>query len=156
MRNLSDQEKRQRAEKAAKKMDRARRALEADEAHEAYQQFMERFAICEVGYKCLLADHLSDLGRTVKPGHLKIDTPQAKTVLKRASIPIHDDTFKAIFDGTKDIGKRNARGLRNSLAHRPNQEALDELIAKLPEFNKAMDAFEMAIKTAASREGENE
>lgn len=149
MRKLSQSEQKKRAAKACKKMQSARKALEAYENKAAYHQFMERFAICETGYKSLLSDHLDDRGKSRSEENLKIEFDQLKTVIKRLNLQIEDKVLKTLFDGTRAIGKRNARGIRNSLSHKPNKQALDELTKKLPEFNKAMDAFEEAIEKAA-------
>lgn len=152
MKKLSEKEKQHRAKEASRKTAEARQALDEKDARVNYQRFMERFAICEVGYKSLLSAYLSDLEKEVKQDDLHINTRQVPSVLKRSGITLNEAAIKTLFNGKQKIGDRYARGIRNSLSHSPNKKALDELEKKLPLIENAMDEFEEAINKAAGEQ----
>ena len=113
---------------------------------------MERYVLCEIGYKSLLSDYKKANGDSASDENLRIEWSELKRVLKRVGIDPNSETVKTVFDGTRTKGKRNARGLRNSLAHSPNKGALDELGAKKEELFKAMDDFVELLSGSPSEE----
>ncbi len=157
MKKLTEKEQRRRIAKAAKNIENAEAALASEENREAYLQFMARYSLCELGYKTLLAEHIRDLGKT--PTHdLTIKYKQISTVLKRVGLDeIDSKTIEEIFNATNKIGERHGRGLRNSLTHAPNQEAIEELRKKEHQINAAMDSFLAVLKNKSmSRESKKE
>lgn len=133
---------------ALRKVERAKAALDAPGARDLYAEFMSRFALCEIGYKSLLKDYRKARGQSTKDEDLKIVRDEQRRVLRAYGIDADCATVVSVFDATSTIGRRNARGLRNSLAHAPNTEALDELARKQGDLFAAMDAFIDLIRTA--------
>ncbi len=156
MKKTATPEARKRAlAKARKKLKSTKVALADGEAKELYVDFMARYAQIEVAYKSLLADYLEARGKKTPVEELKVEWEQVQSVLSYFSIDLGDDA-KQIFNGRQKTGARYARGLRNSLAHSPNETAINELRDKKSSFEASMNTFEEALGANTTRESEGE
>lgn len=122
--------------------------LSKDGNKELLEDFLTQFSICEAAYKVLLTQYRKEKKRDFKSSSLVIDFNEVKQVFRYFSISIDPNTLKTVFDGTRTKGQRNARGLRNSLAHKPNQDALDELASKKVSLYRAMTRLQATIINA--------
>lgn len=141
-----DEKKRQRV------LQRARQAtadveasIQTEKSREDYLDFMTKFAAVENAYKIMLLNYLRDRGQQESFEDLRVESPQVQAVLKYYGISLSDSDRNNIFNGRQAKGKRKARGLRNSLAHRPNPDALNELDSKKSQLFASMDAFRASI-----------
>lgn len=150
MKRPSEKEQRAIRARAAQKMKQGREALEGLDDPELYRAFLDEFAIVEMGYKSLLKDYLKARGADVKDANLTIDSRQIERVLAFAGIDFSQ--VNEVFNGKNTKGNRMARGLRNSLVHAPNKEALGELAQKREVLFGAMAGFEAAIGCDGSEE----
>lgn len=133
--------------KARNKLRDTRDALSNKDDQELYQAFMFRYSQMEIAYKSLLADYLLAHGKKYAEDDLKVEWRVVPRVLAYYSVKLNEEDRAEIFNGDKAVGRRHARGLRNSLAHAPNIKALEELAAKHSALNTSMDAFERALST---------
>lgn len=154
---IAGQEERAKAlAKARKALNASSEALSDNESRELYLSFMARYAQMEVAYKSLLADYLKATGKQVDPKNLKVESRQVKRVLSYYSVDLSDADRDHIFSGRQKLKERQARGLRNSLAHSPNKAAIDELNEKQDSFTSAMQAFEDAITPSGKKRADEE
>lgn len=124
-------------------------SVQTEKSREDYLSFMSKFAAVESAYKIMLLNYLRDKGQQESFENLKIESPQVQIVLKYYGISLSDSDRDNIFNGRQAKGRRKARGLRNSLAHRPNVDALSELDSKKNQLFASMDALVEAINTGA-------
>lgn len=111
---------------------------------------MTKYASVEAGYKVLLQSYLQSAGRKVPPiESLRIQFRDIPRVLAYFDIKLNDSDRDNIFNGKQKKSERKARGLRNSLAHRPNSNALNELASKHEQLYESMDAFRTSIMKEA-------
>ena len=143
MKHPGEKEQRAIRARAAQKMKQGREALEELDYPELYRAFLDEFAIVEMGYKSLLKDYLKASGKNVADAGLTMNSRQIKRVLAFAGVDFSQ--IDEVFNGKNAKGSRMARGLRNSLAHAPNKEALEELSQKREVLFGAMTEFEAAI-----------
>lgn len=121
-------------------------SVKSDETKKAFLEFMTKYASVEAGYKVLLQSYLQSAGRKVPPiESLRIQTRDIPRVLAYFDIKLDDSDRDNIFSGKQKKGERKARGLRNSLVHRPNSDALRELTSKHEQLYKSMDTFRASI-----------
>ncbi|MDD6417739.1 MAG: hypothetical protein PUF86_03540 [Paratractidigestivibacter faecalis] len=142
-----DEQKRQRVlQRANQAMADVEASVKSDETKKAFLEFMTKYASVEAGYKVLLQSYLQSAGRKVPPiESLRIQSRDIPRVLAYFDIKLDDSDRNNIFSGKQKKGERKARGLRNSLAHRPNSDALHELISKHEQLYKSMDTFRTSI-----------
>ena len=120
-------------------------SIQTEKSREDYLDFMTKFAAVESAYKIFLLNYLLDKGQKASIEDLKIDPRQVRTVLRYYGIVLSDSDRDNIFNGRRAKGERKARGLRNSLAHKPNAGALNELDSKKSQLFASMDAFRASI-----------
>ena len=147
--SISEQQKA--LKKATRRLNEVKEAMASDESREAYLEFMARFAQIETAYKSLLSDYLRAERKPVDSKDLTIDWKEVPRVLAYFSIELSDSDKTLIFNGRQKIGERNARGLRNSLAHTPNKKAINELQVKFNQLMASMQAFEHAISPLSNK-----
>lgn len=145
-----DEKKRQRVlQRARQAMADVEASVQSDKSREDYLNFMVKFAAVESAYKIMLLNYLRDKGETRAFEDLRIESRQVQAVLKYYGIILSDSDRDDIFNGKQAKGKRKARALRNSLAHRPNVDALNELSLKQDQLFASMDALAQAISAEA-------
>ena len=145
-----DEKKRQEVLRRARQaMSDVKASMESKEYQETYLEFMSKYAAIESGYKILLLNYLLDKGQRRPIEDLRIEPRQVRAVLNYYRIILNDSDRDNIFNGRQAKGSRKARGLRNSLAHRPNTEALSELSSKKAQLFASMNALVDAINTEA-------
>lgn len=120
-------------------------SIQTEKSREDYLDFITKFAAVENAYKIMLLNYLRDRGQQESFEDLRVESPQVQAVLKYYGISLSDSDGNNIFNGRQAKGKRKARGLRNSLAHRPNPDALNELDSKKSQLFASMDAFRASI-----------
>lgn len=134
--------------KARKAMQKVRDELPSEKQSLRYLSFMSDFSLTEAAYKSLLADWLRARGKAARKEDLKFRSDQIPRVLSYYSIEISNEDRTLIFDGRSKTGERNARGLRNSLAHSPNIKAIEELSEKYDAISTSIQTFEAALSAS--------
>lgn len=127
MKKPADKQRRASAGRAVSRVQAVEACLSDEAARELEHRFLDKFAVCEAGYKSILGDWLKHQGKTVKKEDLKIKSEQTASVLRFAGVELDNDTRKIVFGGLKTHGKKGARALRNDIAHEPNERDLQEV-----------------------------
>ena len=143
----ADEKKRQQVlARAQKAMDEVKASTQQKEAGEAYLDFMVSYASVEAGYKVLLQNYLLATRHKATPiESLCIESRDIPRVLSFYGIRLSETDRDNVFNGRQKKGERKARALRNSLAHRPNKNALDELVSSHESLFASMKAFRVSI-----------
>ena len=149
MKLIDEKKRREVLPRAKQAMADVETSVQTEKSREDYLDFMTKFAAVESAYKIFLLNYLLDKGQKVPIEDLKIDPRQVRTVLRYYGIALSDSDRDNIFNGRQARGERKARGLRNSLAHRPNAGALNELDSKKNQLFASMDALAEAINAGA-------
>lgn len=146
MKPIDEKKRQQVLQRAKQAMVDVEASVNSDETKKAFLEFMTKYASVEAGYKVLLQSYLQSAGRKVPPiESLRIQFRDIPRVLAYFDIKLNDSDRDNIFNGKQKKGERKARGLRNSLAHRPNSSALNELASKHEQLYESMDAFRTSI-----------
>lgn len=150
MKLIDEKKRREVLQRACQAMSDVEASMASEENKKTYLEFMVRYTAIERAYKVLLRSYLQETGRkTSSRETLCIQSRDIPYVLSYFGIDLSDSDKDNVFNGKNKKGERKARGLRNSLAHRPNTDALNELDSKKNQLFASMDALVEAINAGA-------
>lgn len=108
---------------------------------ETINQFLGKFILCELCYKDLLYNYLTEKGKPNDKRTLNIDMRQVKPVAKLFALPMSKERLSVLFGSLETRGNQSAKKLRNSIMHSINQPAIEEIVNRKDELFEVLDEF---------------
>ena len=126
----------------------------AQDNHRAIKdRFLEKFMLCEIGYKELLKHYYKSRNKKFNEDDLKLSMQTIPKVLSHFRISIDMQTLKEIYSTANEFKKRgtkSARMLRNGIVHDLNVQDTGEVIDRQEHLFQVLDLFSSKIEEAAA------
>lgn len=117
----------------------------------AKNAFIEKFVLCEICCKSLIAD-----AEKVDIEKVKLYMPSIRKAMKKYGYTFDEDKLKMLFSGKSDVfikrGSYSAKNLRDSIMHDMSVESMQEVFDREKELHKLMDDYLKLFSSTKSKQ----
>lgn len=127
--------------KAKRKLRKINTTLSTGSNRATKNDFLEKFMLCEVAIKSLIADYYAETGKKTKPEEIKLSLPTIKAALKFAGYSINQPNLEAVFGPSVKRNSKSCKKLRDAIVHSLQSEDIQEVASRSVSLNREMDTF---------------
>ena len=147
---MDEKRRRNSRKKATRALRKVEVALQNNDLRQAKNDFLECFTKCELLYKSVLTDYITEKKQEISEEKLVLDMTVIPAVMRYAGVTMNKDTLlDPLFSSTDPYKRRNAKSakqLRNGLVHRLSVEDMEEVLMRRECLITLMNNFIIAVK----------